>query len=348
MRMAMALSYFGWLNGIMAFGIFAFGCGFGIYIIINSRRINANLLTYLGVAIFCSGWAYTNVAFDFLSVLLTSRNLIFNSYLIVNIFAWSALPIAFVLYFYIGSKLITSEKWKYFFIPFFIIGAFGEIFIIFDHLGSFNIVYPPKIGEDLIYNEIYPFSPVFFLTIIAVALLLIFNVAGFLYKSIKLEGIVRKKYASLSLGFFLYLFFGSFEVFPLIYFAKFLFRIGVITGLFLFYLGLREEPEKSEKVKPEKDIKVAESIFRITKRPEHLTEEEVSVAIEKRICLVCKGKLERKMYICPNCGTFYCEKCSDALSDLENMCWVCDTPFDVSKPVKKMEEKEEEITFEKK
>jgi hypothetical protein len=90
-------------------------------------------------------------------------------------------------------------------------------------------------------------------------------------------------------------------------------------------------------------------VFSLFIKPQKVTEEEVSVSKEKKICLVCKGKVSRyEVYLCPECETIYCHKCAHALEDLENACWVCDTPFDVSKPVKKMEEKEEEITFEKK
>jgi len=62
--------------------------------------------------------------------------------------------------------------------------------------------------------------------------------------------------------------------------------------------------------------------------------------------LVCKEKLKRQIYICPECGTFYCSKCSDALNELENMCWVCETPFDDSKPVRLIEKKEDDIIVE--
>jgi len=30
----------------------------------------------------------------------------------------------------------------------------------------------------------------------------------------------------------------------------------------------------------------------------------------------------------------YCENCAQALKDLENICWSCNTPIDSSKPVK--------------
>jgi len=54
------------------------------------------------------------------------------------------------------------------------------------------------------------------------------------------------------------------------------------------------------------------------------------------------------MFICKDCGAFYCEKCTHALINLENACWVCDTPFDKSKPVKPYKREEEGVTVEEK
>ncbi|MFX1276113.1 MAG: hypothetical protein ACFFBP_22525 [Promethearchaeota archaeon] len=342
----MTLSNYGWLNGITALAIFAFGCGFGIYLVFKSMKVEAKLLTYLGAAFFCLGWGYSNIVFDFLNVIFSNKNMNPTSYLIVNAIASFTLIIGLVFFFYIGLKLITPEKWKYLFIPLLIWAVSGEFFIIFYHESSISFEYPAIIGEDIIYNEIITSSPFFIISLLGILLSFMVNVVGFLYKSIKSKGILRKKYAILSIGFFFYLFFGALEIYSIIELAKYLFRIGVITGLFLFYLGLREESEKIKREKTLKDVEVAESIFRLTKRPDHLTEEEIIVAIEKRICLVCKGKLERKIYICPDCGTFYCIKCSDALNELENICWVCETPFDESKPVRLTEKKEYDIFIE--
>jgi len=52
------------------------------------------------------------------------------------------------------------------------------------------------------------------------------------------------------------------------------------------------------------------------------------------------------MFMCNKCGTLYCLKCSQALSNLENACWVCDAPFDESKPVKPFNKAEEEVDIE--
>ena len=87
------------------------------------------------------------------------------------------------------------------------------------------------------------------------------------------------------------------------------------------------------------------TVLEVFTRPQLITEEEITVSKEKRVCLVCKVKLERSMFICPDCATFYCKKCSDTLKDLENACWVCNAPFDELKPSKpfKYDEKEEKI-----
>jgi hypothetical protein len=89
-------------------------------------------------------------------------------------------------------------------------------------------------------------------------------------------------------------------------------------------------------------------IIGVFTRPETITEEEVSVSKEKKICLVCKKEVLRANYICPECKTFYCKNCSETLSNLENMCWVCDTPFDESKPSKpfKKESEGQEVVVE--
>jgi hypothetical protein len=110
------------------------------------------------------------------------------------------------------------------------------------------------------------------------------------------------------------------------YLTVFLLFIFVIATIVIFQLK-ETLPSKSE----------------IYIRPEKITEEEISFYREQQICLVCKNKISRMMYHCPKCDVLYCPKCVEALSNLENMCWVCNTPLDESKPVKPLEKKEEGI-----
>ena len=96
-----------------------------------------------------------------------------------------------------------------------------------------------------------------------------------------------------------------------------------------------------------KEIKIEESLFRLTKRPDNISEEDVTFHREKKICLVCKGEVSRINYICPNCSALYCINCSKELTKLENVCWVCNEPFDPLKPSKPYKEDEKKSKKEK-
>ena len=79
----------------------------------------------------------------------------------------------------------------------------------------------------------------------------------------------------------------------------------------------------------------------------HIIEDKVAIHKEKKICLVCRGEVLRFTYIC-ECGSIYCENCARALTNLENVCWVCDVPIDYLKPVKPFKEEEEIVKVEEK
>jgi len=81
-------------------------------------------------------------------------------------------------------------------------------------------------------------------------------------------------------------------------------------------------------------------------KPQGFTEEEVAFHREKKICLVCKNKISRFNYVCPECDALYCIKCSNALTDLENECWVCQTPFDESMALKAVKKPEIAVEIE--
>jgi len=78
------------------------------------------------------------------------------------------------------------------------------------------------------------------------------------------------------------------------------------------------------------DKKVLPDFIKTFTKPSTVTIEEIELHRKKGLCLVCKSKISRLNYICPKCNAIYCVKCSEALTNLENACWVCDTPFDES------------------
>ncbi len=150
-------------------------------------------------------------------------------------------------------------------------------------------------------------------------------------------------------------------VFMLFYISLLPFQIGILGLVYIphylipIFIGFQQliKDRKSKKFEIAKKIKLEEGFQEIIRgfaKHRRITEEEVSVSKEKQICIVCKNEVLRDNYICPECKTFYCLKCSTALVEAENACWVCDTPFDESKPSKPLkkealdkEEKEVEI-----
>ena len=80
-------------------------------------------------------------------------------------------------------------------------------------------------------------------------------------------------------------------------------------------------------VKPKKNL-VLENI------PEGLTDEEEAelkkteseVDLEEKdaVCVVHKGAIVGTVYICPQCKTYYCLKCANALVEKEEKCWTCE------------------------
>ncbi|MHA2397287.1 MAG: hypothetical protein ACXADU_00160 [Promethearchaeota archaeon] len=330
-----ALNVLGWADGLTGSISFIFGCLLGLGIIYQAKKINAKLLSYMGLNIVLAGFFWFGTFLNFLSVLFGGRNLP-NPYgwLGILYFSWS--PIAFLLSLYIAADLFFPEKKLYVIAPFLILGIIYEFLIFITPSSSFNFIDPPTPGEELIDVIIVTTSPAGLVHYTLIILALIFCAFGYLYKAVRSKDIIRKKFLSLSIGYFMFVGIPIFAavigmVEPYTYIA----RLGMITAFLFFYFGLREAPlEKIKERQRKKDIKVEESLFRLYERPDHITEEEISYYKEKKICLVCKGSLSRLNYICPKCSTLYCNNCSEQLSELENMCWICDEPFDETKPVR--------------
>lgn len=121
----------------------------------------------------------------------------------------------------------------------------------------------------------------------------------------------------------------------------------IILFFILGYFVIKDVITKPDTLIPEREkLKPTKDILAVFTRPQKITEEEVSISKEKKICLVCKGNVVGKSFICFKCGAFYCIKCFNALTNLENACWACDNALDKSKPVKLTKEKEPETRIE--
>jgi hypothetical protein len=112
----------------------------------------------------------------------------------------------------------------------------------------------------------------------------------------------------------------------------------VFVIVYILFSVIRRRERESEVRKEE----IQDTIKMFT-RPLNINIKDVKMYREKGLCLVCKNRISRLTYVCPQCESLYCYKCSSALSNLENMCWVCETPFDESKKVKMEKSSDEEI-----
>ena len=105
------LSFFGWLNGLIATGVLAFGIIIGILFIYKSRETKVILLSYSGFLIIFAGLMFLGPIIDFFSILITGYNLdnSFGFYGIMS-YIWTA-PLV-ITAIYIGAELVLPEYQK--------------------------------------------------------------------------------------------------------------------------------------------------------------------------------------------------------------------------------------------
>jgi len=108
--------------------------------------------------------------------------------------------------------------------------------------------------------------------------------------------------------------------------------IGVIGGIFL------KNAKKKEAILKQRENE-------IEKLKAEVTEEDIKVSKEKHVCLVHKGPIEAFAFICPGCGSFYCQKCLEAIKEIDNSCWSCKAPLDPTKSIIIADSKDEETTL---
>jgi hypothetical protein len=296
----------------------------------------------MGLAIAFMSFTWLGILLDSFTILLTDTHLN-NSDGIFGIltFMWNP-PIAIFMLYIGGELLIPKRKW-YIISIYLVLGLLYEINLFLDPKNSFTYRYPENVGEHTMYALFIPGTYLSFFTISFYLIILIIGF-GFLYKSFRSPSVIKRKFLMLSIGLFLLTIASVFTLMVTSVIIALFTYSAFMCGFWLLYLGLKEESAKVKKKPPKKVVEVKESLFRLSKRPDLLTEEEVTISKEKKICLVCKGKLSgfKLAYICSDCGTLYCESCARILSDLENACWVCNNPFDESKPSKPFQKEEQE------
>ncbi|MFX1307379.1 MAG: hypothetical protein ACFFDG_11250 [Promethearchaeota archaeon] len=235
----MALDINGWIDGITASGVVIFGIIFGLFFIYNSRKIQAELLTYLGLANILAGLMFLGVFTDFLFVIFLQENIVNNGIVGILSYIWFA-PVI-ITSMYIGAELLAPKMKKYIVIIFLILTIFFEIVIFIDPRGSFNFVPLPPTppSENLIDYNVSLMTLAGILMGIMLITVLIFLGLGFLYKGFQSSGVIRKNFFFLSIGSICFCIFGLLEGLTAPGIMVILVRIGYLSSFWFMYIGLK-------------------------------------------------------------------------------------------------------------
>lgn len=324
------LSAEGWTTGILRLVLVIWGCSWGSFLIYQGRKTHVRLLTIWGIYMILGVITYLGNVIDFLTVVISGQNI--NPFVYI-LLSWLWVGINPIPYIFVVTELLAPNN-KWYFISWTVIGLiFYELCLFLNPSGNLELVYPPTPGEEIITEGVIGPAGYYVLSSLNFAGVLV--CFGLIYKGIQSQGIIRKKYIYFGVAHFLIFFAPIFDAImdapintlPII-------MALMLVGNIFSYLGLRKEPEKPKK-KIKEEVKIKDSLFRITQRPDQITDEEVTYYREQKICLICKGKVAGfNIFLCPNCEALYHENCARKLSNLENACWVCNQPIDETKPTK--------------
>ncbi|MHA1931193.1 MAG: hypothetical protein ACW96X_01560 [Promethearchaeota archaeon] len=234
----MVLDLNGWIDGITASGVVIFGIVMGFFFYYESRKRNAKLLTFLGLANLFAGLMFLGVFLDFLFVLTINENIVNNGIVALLSYIWFAPVIISAMY--IGVELIAPKIKKPTLIIILIISVVFEIVIFIDPINSFNFIpaIPDSPGINLIDYNVNLLTLAGMLMGGLLLLVIIFLGLGFLYKAIQSSGEIRKKFFLLSAGSICFCIFGLLEGLSVPGILVIFVRLGYVTSFILMYFGL--------------------------------------------------------------------------------------------------------------
>ncbi|MFX1379523.1 MAG: hypothetical protein ACFFA4_10560 [Promethearchaeota archaeon] len=229
----------GWIDGITASGVVIFGIIFGSFFLYRSRKTDAKLLAYLGLANMLAGLMFLGVFLDFLSVLILQQNMPNNGIVAILSYIWFAPVIVTAMF--IGAELLTPKIKIYIVIIFIVISIFFEVIVFLNPLESFNFNPPAltPITENLIDYNVNLFTLAGYLMGGLLVSVIIFLGIGFIYKAFQSSGAIRKNFLYLSAGSLCFCVFGLLEGLTVPGLTVIIVRIGYLSSFWLMYLGLK-------------------------------------------------------------------------------------------------------------
>jgi len=244
-------SFDDWLIGISTIGILLFGYGIGSFLFYKSRKLKVNLLMFSSLGTICVTFGWLPIIIDFLMVLISESHI--NLLLYISIM-WIQLPLTVIFQQYIPAELLIPKKKWYIIIGLILLAFCFYLMLFLDPFGSVIIIGPPL---KAFYHKagLNPFSLTGLIGTISIFFGLIFGGLGFLIKSIKSKGVIKRKFLYLALAMILGYTFGLLDSFTES-FTLVLVRIGFISSVWFTYLGLktRKPKEIKKKMPTEKEI----------------------------------------------------------------------------------------------
>ncbi|MFW9971744.1 MAG: hypothetical protein ACFFDF_16250 [Candidatus Odinarchaeota archaeon] len=229
----------GWIDGITASGVVIFGILFGSFFLYRSKKTNAKLLIYLGLANMLAGLMFLGVFLDFLSVLIVQQNMPNNGIVAILSYIWFAPVIVTAMV--IGAELLTPKRKLYIIILFIAVSIFFEIIVFLYPLQSFNFNPLPPIvpTENLIDYNVKLNTLAGYLMGGLLISVIVFLGLGFIYKAFQSSGAIRRNFLYLSAGSLCFCIFGLLEGLTVPGITVIIVRIGYLTSFWLMYLGLK-------------------------------------------------------------------------------------------------------------
>jgi hypothetical protein len=209
----MALETLGYIDGITALIVVLTGSSFGLFSLYKAIKLKATLLGVSGLCLFCIGFLLLGPTVDFLTILITGNNI--ESLVLYGLLSYSwAAPLT-ILGLYIGGELmLPTKKWIIVSIFLVLAGLFEVLIFYFAFTtpdAIFSFPSPLPNGTALLNTGLQLGSIVFILMIFFLVSGLIFNGFGFLNKSFKASGDLKKRFLFLSLGWIIFIVCGAFD-----------------------------------------------------------------------------------------------------------------------------------------
>ena len=230
------VSTLGYLDGLTATGIILSSVIFGLLSFHSARKLEAKLLAVAGVMMILIGLFWLGPFIDFLSIMVTGKNIH-----PIQVYGWLSyvwVAPAIIVAMYLGSELLVPEKKKIIIAIYAILGIIFELLIFLDVHGTFTFTLNNP-GQDTIDSSFNRTSLTYWLIIFFLISTFIFMGIGFAIKAKQATGEIRKKFTFLSLGFIVFVVCGAIDsILPLGVAIGFS-RAIMMTFALWMYLGLK-------------------------------------------------------------------------------------------------------------